>query len=244
MHGFQCKFAKITASGARVWAVKDFEDFCLRIGHRFNDPDLLRRALTHRSYGAAHNERLEYLGDSVVNCAIALELYYKFPQLTEGELSRLRASLVNQQSLHAVAQRFGFGERILLGEGEMKSGGFRRPSILADAVEAVIGAVFLDGGFDSARNVVRTLFIEALETVDPQTTGKDPKTLLQEYLQSRKIALPRYAVVATRGEAHQYVFEVECVIPDLNIRSSGEGSSRRNAEQNAARQAYELAIRR
>ncbi|MBI4204930.1 MAG: ribonuclease III [Betaproteobacteria bacterium] len=219
----------------------DLEGFGLRVGHRFNDPELLRRALTHRSYGAPHNERLEYLGDSVVNCAIALELFHKFPQLSEGDLSRLRASLVNQQSLCTVAQRFGFGEQILLGEGEIRSGGFRRPSILADAVEAVVGAVFLDGGFDSAGKVVRTLFADALAAVDPRTVGKDPKTLLQEYLQSRRLALPQYVVVATRGEAHQHVFQVECVIADLNIRSLGEGNSRRSAEQSAARRAYELA---
>lgn len=221
----------------------DLEGFCRRIGHSFNDPGLLRQALTHRSYSAMHSERLEYLGDSVVNCVIALELYHKFPRLSEGELSRLRASLVNQQSLSAVAQKFSFGEQILLGEGEVKSGGFRRPSILADAVEAVVGAAFLDGGFDAARGVVGMLFTDALATVDPQTTGKDPKTLLQEYLQSRRMALPQYAVVAKRGEAHEQVFQVECVIPALDIRSLGEGSSRRHAEQNAARQAYELAIR-
>ena len=221
----------------------DLEGFCRSIGHRFNDPDLLRRALTHRSHSTAHNERLEYLGDSVVNCVIALELYQKFPQLTEGELSRLRASLVNQQSLSVVGRQFGLGEQILLGEGEIKSGGFQRPSILGDAVEAVIGAAFLDGGFDAARRVVRILFADALAAVDPQTIGKDPKTLLQEYLQGRRMALPQYTVVATRGEAHEHVFEVECVIPALDIRSLGEGSSRRNAEQNAARQAYELAIR-
>lgn len=221
----------------------DAEGFSRRIGHRFNDPDLLRRALTHRSRGAAHNERLEYLGDSVVNCVIALELYHKFPQLTEGELSRLRASLVNQQSLSAVAQQCGLGGEILMGEGEIKSGGFRRPSILADTVEAVIGAAFLDGGFDAARGVVRLLFADKLAAVDPQTTSKDPKTLLQEYLQGRRMALPQYAVVATRGEAHEQVFEVECVIPGLEIRSLGEGSSRRDAEQNAAREAYELAVR-
>ena len=221
----------------------DLEGFCRRIGHSFNDPRLLRQALTHRSYSATHNERLEYLGDSVVNCVIALELYHKFPRLSEGELSRLRASLVNQQSLSAVARKFSFGEQILLGEGEVKSGGFRRPSILADAVEAVIGAAFLDGGFDAARSLVGMLFTDALATVDPQTTGKDPKTLLQEYLQSRRMALPQYAVVAKRGEAHEHVFQVECVIPALDIRSLGEGSSRRHAEQNAARQAYELATR-
>lgn len=221
----------------------DLEGFCRSIGHRFNDSDLLRRALTHRSHSAAHNERLEYLGDSVVNCVIALELYQKFPQLTEGELSRLRASLVNQRSLSVVGRQFGLGEQILLGEGEIKSGGFERPSILADTVEAVIGAAFLDGGFDAARSVVRILFAVALAAVDPETTGKDPKTLLQEYLQSRRMALPQYAVVATRGEAHKHVFEVECVISALDIRSRGEGSTRRNAEQDAARQAYKLAIR-
>jgi len=221
----------------------DVESFSLRIGYRFNDPSLLRRALTHRSYGTANNERLEFLGDSVVNCTIALELYHKFPQLSEGELSRLRASLVSQPSLFAIARHFGFGDQLLLGEGELKSGGFRRPSILADAVEAVIGATFLDGGFDKARSVVRTLFASALDTIDPRTTGKDPKTLLQEYLQGRRIALPQYAVVATRGEAHEQLFQVECVIPDLGVRSLGEGASRRSAEQDAARRAYELASR-
>lgn len=221
----------------------DCESFSIKIGYRFNDPGLLRRALTHRSHSTANNERLEFLGDSVVNCAVALELFHKFPQLSEGELSRLRASLVSQPSLFAIAQTFGFGEQLLLGEGELKSGGFRRPSILADAVEAVIGAVFLDGGFDQARSVVRTLAASALDTIDPRTTGKDPKTLLQEYLQGRSIALPQYAIIATRGEAHEQLFQVECVIPDLNIRSLGEGANRRSAEQNAAHQAYELATR-
>jgi len=218
-------------------------DFGLSIGHRFADPELLRRALTHRSYGASHNERLEYLGDSVVNCVVALELYHKFPRLSEGELSRLRAHLVNQQSLAASAQQFAIGERLLLGEGELKSGGARRPSILADAVEAVIGAAFLDGGFEAARRVVRVLLGEALDAIDPAVSGKDPKTMLQEYLQARKFALPRYSVVATRGEAHEQQFQVECVIPELSIRSLGEGASRRSAEQDAARQAYELATR-
>ncbi len=221
----------------------DFEGFSLKIGHRFNDPDLLRRALTHRSYGAANNERLEFLGDSVVNCAVAHELYSKFPKLDEGDLSRLRANLVSQPSLFTIARNFGFGDQLLLGEGELKSGGSRRPSILADAVEAVIGAVFLDGGFGRAQGVVRTLFAAVLDNIDPGTTGKDPKTLLQEYLQGRRIALPQYAVIAVRGEAHEQLFQVECVIPDLNIRSLGEGANRRSAEQSAARQAYELAIR-
>jgi ribonuclease-3 len=218
-------------------------DFGLSIGHRFADPELLRRALTHRSYGASHNERLEYLGDSVLNCVVALELYHKFPRLPEGELSRLRAHLVNQQSLAASAQQFALGDRLLLGEGEQKSGGARRPSMLADAVEAVVGAAFLDGGFEAARRVVRTLLGEALDSIDPAVSGKDPKTMLQEYLQARRLALPQYAVVATRGEAHEQQFQVECVIPELNIRSRGEGASRRSAEQEAAREAYELATR-
>lgn len=221
----------------------NLEDFGLKVGHCFTDPQLLQRALTHRSHGASHNERLEFLGDSVVNCAIALELYHKFPQLSEGELSRLRASLVNQESLSVVAKRFAFGGWILLGEGEIRSGGAQRPSILADAVEAVVGAAFLDGGFAAAARVVRILFADALAAVGPETVGKDPKTLLQEYLQSRRLALPQYTVVATRGEAHQHRFEVECAIPDLNIHSTGEGSSRRNAEQSAARRAYEIATR-
>jgi ribonuclease-3 len=221
----------------------DLEDFRLKIGYRFSDIELLRRALTHRSYGASHNERLEFLGDSVLNCVVALELYGRFPSLDEGDLSRLRANLVNQPSLAAAAQKLGFGEHLRLGEGELRSGGARRPSMLADAVEAVVGAVFLDGGFEPARAAVRTLLGDALDTINPATSGKDPKTLLQEYLQARKWALPQYAVVATRGEAHEQHFEVECVIAELGIRSLGEGASRRSAEQEAARQAYELATR-
>ena len=213
------------------------------IGHRFSDPELLRRALTHRSFGPAHNERLEYLGDSVLNCVVALELYHKFPALPEGELSRLRANLVNQPSLAAIAQQFAFGARLRLGEGEVRSGGARRPSILADTLEAVVGAAFLDGGFAAARNVVQALLGAALEAIDPAVSGKDPKTLLQEHLQGRKLALPQYSVIATRGEAHEQQFQVECVIPELAIRSMGEGGSRRSAEQEAARQAYELATR-
>ena len=222
----------------------DLEGFSQRIGCRFSDPGLLRRALTHRSHSTANNERLEFLGDSVVNCTIALELYNKFSQLTEGDLSRLRASLVSQPSLFAIAQHFNFGDQLLLGEGELKTGGSRRPSILADAVEAVIGAAFLDGGFEQARILVRTLFSSALDTIDPSTTGRDPKTLLQEYLQGRRIALPQYSVIAIHGEAHEQRFRVECVVPDLNIRSQGEGTSRRSAEQDAAHGAYELATRK
>jgi ribonuclease-3 len=218
----------------------DLEAFARQVSHRFHDPALLRRALTHRSHGSAHNERLEFLGDSVLNCAIALELYRRFPQLPEGELSRLRAHLVNQDTLSTVARRFGVGAILLLGEGELRSGGCERPSILADAVEAVVGAVFLDGGYDAALGVVQTMLGDALANIDP-AAGKDPKTTLQEHLQARRISLPRYAVVATRGAAHRQEFEVECVIPELGIRTLGEGSNRRSAEQHAARLAYERA---
>jgi ribonuclease-3 len=219
----------------------DFESFSEVIGYRFGDPDLLTRAFTHRSYSAAHNERLEFLGDSVVNCVVALALYRKFPGLSEGELSRLRASLVSQPSLARIAQTHDFGAYLRLGEGEVRSGGARRPSMIADAVEAVIGAAFLDGGFAAAQSVVERLFGEALDKVDPRTSGKDAKTQLQEYLQSRRLPLPRYSVTATRGEAHEQLFEVECDIPELGIRTRGEGTSRRSAEQEAARAAYDQA---
>lgn len=219
----------------------DLERFSASLGYRFRNPDLLLRALTHRSHSAAHNERLEFLGDSVVNCAVALALYRKFPGLTEGDLSRLRASLVSQPSLAAIANANGFGAYLRLGEGELKSGGARRPSMLADAVEAVLGAALLDGGFDAADMIVQTLFSEALTSIDPVTTGKDAKTLLQEYMQSRRLPLPRYAVIAVRGEAHEQMFQVECDIPELGIRCEGSGTSRRSAEQEAARAAYRQA---
>lgn len=209
-------------------------------GYSFADAALLRQALTHRSFGAPHNERLEFLGDGVLNCVVAAALFERFSQLPEGELSRLRASLVNQQSLFEAAQRVGLGSQLLLGEGEMKSGGAQRPSILADALEALIGATFLDGGFTAARALVLRLLEVQFAAVDPQAVGKDAKTLLQEFLQARRIALPQYSVVATAGEAHEQSFRVECTIPELNIRTHGEGSSRRSAEQVAARRAYDL----
>ena len=208
------------------------------IGYRFRDGNLLRRALTHRSHSASHNERLEFLGDSVVNCAIALALYQKFPDLPEGELSRLRASLVSQSALAALAEQLHLSSHLALGEGELKSGGGRRPSILSDALEAVLGAVLLDGGFDAACGVVQAVFRVPLASISPDTTGKDAKTLLQELLQRRRLALPQYSVTTIRGEAHEQEFEVECVIPLLNIRCTGKGSSRRRAEQEAARAAF------
>ena len=209
-------------------------------GYSFAEPGLLRQALTHRSFGAPHNERLEFLGDGVLNCVIAAVLFERFTQLPEGELSRLRASLVNQQSLFETAQRIELGGQLLLGEGELKSGGAQRPSILADALEALIGAVFLDGGFGAANTLVLHLFERQLRDADPQFVGKDAKTQLQEFLQARRIALPRYSVIATAGEAHEQNFRVECAIPELDVRSQGEGNSRRSAEQIAAGRAYEL----
>jgi ribonuclease-3 len=217
-------------------------DLLARLGYRFQDPRLLRQALTHRSYGAPHNERLEFLGDGVLNCVIAWLLFRRFPALPEGHLSRLRANLVNQDSLSRLALTLDLGEHLLLGEGELKSGGFRRPSILADALEAVLGAVFLDGRFEAAAAVVERLYDPLLTELDPRTQGKDPKTLLQELLQARHLPLPRYNVVGVRGEAHEQHFHVECLIPELGIRTEGEGPSRRSAEQSAARAAYETAV--
>jgi ribonuclease-3 len=212
-------------------------------GYSFGNADLLRHALTHRSFGPAHNERLEFLGDGVLNCVVAAVLFERFAQLPEGELTRLRASLVNQQSLFETAQQIDLGRHLLLGEGELKSGGAQRPSILADALEALIGAVFLDGGFAAARALVLRLFERPLAAADPQSVGKDAKTQLQEFLQARRIALPQYTVIATAGEAHEQSFRVECAIPELSIRTQGEGSSRRSAEQVAARRAYDIGSR-
>jgi ribonuclease-3 len=212
------------------------------IGYCFANKGLLHQALTHRSHSAPHNERLEFLGDAVLNCAIAEALFNDFPLLPEGDLSRLRAHLVNQQSLHEVAQRMDLGRYLLLGEGEIKSGGLQRPSILADAFEALIGAVFIDGGYGAAQKVVDTLFEQRLKSADPKVLGKDPKTLLQELLQSRHMPLPQYAVVATSGEAHCQIFRIECAVPALAILAEGEGPSRRIAEQAAAQRAYDRAL--
>ncbi|PKO72330.1 MAG: ribonuclease III [Betaproteobacteria bacterium HGW-Betaproteobacteria-14] len=209
------------------------------IGYAFNSRDLLKQALTHRSYGAIHNERLEFLGDSILNCVIAQALYERFLEVREGDLSRLRANLVRQETLAAIAQRLGLGEQLRLGEGELKSGGFRRPSILADGLEALFGAVFIDGGFERARETVLRLFDPYLSNLDPQHSGKDAKTSLQEFLQGRRLALPQYQLSATRGEAHAQEFEVECLIPELGISTTGCGPSRRAAEQEAAKRALE-----
>lgn len=209
------------------------------LGHRFADPAHAARALTHRSYGTPHNERLEFLGDSLLNCAVATLLYERFPQLPEGDLSRLRAQLVKQASLFEAAQRVGLGELLRLGEGELKSGGFRRPSILADALEAVLGAIYLDGGFEAVRSAVERLLSGALEDAGRKPVNKDPKTALQEELQGRKLPLPRYSVVTIDGEAHEQTFSVECRVDELSIAVRGSGASRRAAEQDAAAQALE-----
>jgi len=209
------------------------------LGHGFHRPELLRQALTHRSHSQPHNERLEFLGDSVLNCAVAALLYVRFEQLKEGELSRLRANLVRQDSLAEVAQGLEIGTYLWLGEGELKSGGIQRPSILADALEAVLGAIYLDAGFDAAQQVIERLFAPLFARIDPSSSGKDPKTLLQELLQGRRLDLPRYTLQATRGEAHIQQFDVECAIPKLKIKAVGSGPSRRLAEQEAARQVLE-----
>jgi ribonuclease-3 len=212
-----------------------------RLGYTFKDAGLLQQALTHRSHSSLHNERLEFLGDSILNCVVATILYERYNAIDEGDLSRLRANLVKQQSLYEIAQKLELSQFLRLGEGELKSGGFRRPSILADTLEALLGAVFLDGGFESASKAIRSFYIPILDTVDPQTLGKDAKTLLQEFLQAKKISLPTYNVVATHGAAHSQEFEIECLVPKLGIQVYGRGGSRRAGEQAAAKLALEVA---
>ena len=209
-----------------------------KLGHQFSQVGLLKEALTHRSHSAIHNERLEFLGDSVLNCAIADVLFRRFPQLAEGELSRLRATLVNKNVLYDIALSLQLGDALSLGEGELKSGGHQRPSILADALEALFGAVFVDAGFNAASDVIATLFAAHFAGLDPNRIAKDNKTRLQEYLQSRKFAVPQYDIVETRGEAHEQTFRVVCHISSLKIDVEGVGASRKLAEQDAAAAAY------
>lgn len=214
--------------------------FFQKIGYTFEQPSLLQEALTHRSSGFPNNERLEFLGDSVLNCAVSVLLYHHFPQLPEGDLTRLRSNFVNQQALYRLATTLEIGELILLGAGERKSGGHRRPSILSDALEAIIGAIFLESGFREVERVISQLYQSQLEGLDPDAFGKDPKTLLQEFLQGRKAALPEYHVLSVQGETGSQVFHVQCVVADFKIYAQGEGSSRRRAEQDAAHRAYAL----
>ena len=208
------------------------------LGYHFRDPRHLQQALTHRSFGTPHNERLEFLGDSVLNCAVAHLLYQRFPDLPEGALSRLRANLVRQQALFEIAVTLHLGEHLRLGDGEVKSGGRQRPSILADALESLFGALLLDAGFAEAARVIHALYAPRIANIDPNLSAKDAKTLLQEALQSRRLPLPDYVLVGTTGDAHAQTFRIDCVIAALNIRTQGEANSRRAAEQNAAQQAY------
>ena len=205
-----------------------------RLQHQFSDPQLLARALTHRSFSADHNERLEFLGDSVLNLAVAALLYERLRDLPEGELSRVRANLVKQDTLHQLAAGLGLSELLRLGEGESRSGGQKRPSILADALEAVIGAVFLDAGYHVAEALVRRLFSAVEISPQMEAAAKDPKTELQEWLQGRKMKLPLYRVVGTLGAAHKQTFDVECEIAELGHAERGIGGSRRAGEQAAA----------
>jgi len=206
-----------------------------RLGYRFADEGLLERALRHRSYGADHNERLEFLGDAVLSLAISSLLFERFAGSDEGDLTRVRAHLVREDSLHKVALSLGLPEVLRLSEGEARGGGAQRVSILADAFEAVIGATFLDGGFDAARTLVQRMFGEVIATTEVGNWSKDAKTELQEWLQARRLPVPTYRISATRGQAHAQTFEVECSVPALSLTHSGEGRSRRLAEQEAAR---------
>ena len=215
-------------------------DIFSRLHYTFNTPQLLTQALTHRSFSAKNNERLEFLGDGVLNFIIAHQLYSRFPDLSEGDLSRLRALLVKESTLCELANQLDLGASLRLGEGEMKSAGWRRPSILADALEAVIGAAYLDGGFIAAEQCVLQFFAEKLSTINPKVIDKDAKSLLQELLQSKKIALPIYTLTQTTGEAHAQQFEVSCFVEKYQITTVGQGASRRIAEQEAAQLALDV----
>lgn len=209
------------------------------LSYQFGSPALLKEALTHRSKGSANNERLEFLGDAILGFVIAEALYRRFPQATEGELSRYRASLVKMETLAELALEFSLGDYLHLGPGELKSGGFRRESILADAMEAIIGAIFLDSDMNSARDFVLRIFERRLTQLPTRKSLKDPKTQLQEYLQARRLPLPEYEVVATEGSDHAQSFEVRCTVAGLSAPVAGKGTSRRKAEQSAAQIALE-----
>ena len=206
-----------------------------RLGYRFTDSALLTRALTHRSWGADHNERLEFLGDAVLSLTVSSQLFERFGAFDEGELTRVRAHLVREDMLHRVAVSVGLPDVIRLSEGEARGGGAQRPSILADALEAIIGAAFLDGGYEPAQAIVRRLFGDIIATTDIDTWAKDAKTELQEWLQARRLPVPAYRIAATRGQAHAQTFEVECAVAALGLTHTGTGRSRRAAEQEAAR---------
>ncbi|MCS3902619.1 ribonuclease-3 [Methylohalomonas lacus] len=208
------------------------------LGHDFNDAELLKTALTHRSVGAANNERLEYLGDAILGFVIAEALYQQFPQASEGSLTRLRAALVKRETLARLGRQQELGDLIQLGSGELKSGGWRRDSILANAMEAIIGAIYMDAGIEICRQRILDLYSQLLSEVSPEKAGKDPKTMLQEYLQARHLPLPIYRIESESGEAHSREFTVECAVDGLDvIRASGR--SKQMAEQAAAEQALQ-----
>ena len=220
--------------------IKNLPRLCRTLGYEFNDINLLIQALTHRSAANKHNERLEFLGDSILSIVISDALYHQFPKATEGDLSRMRATLVKGDTLTLIAKEFKLGDYLFLGPGELKSGGFRRESILADAVEAIIGAVYLDANIDACRTLLLNWYEQRLAKIKPGINQKDPKTILQEHLQCFKKPLPDYQVVKVEGEAHDQTFTVECRITDLADVVIGVASSRRKAEQLAAAQVLEL----
>lgn len=214
--------------------VRMSDELSLKLNYRFKEPKFLKLALTHRSKGGEHNERLEFLGDAIVNFVIAEILYLQFPKATEGELSRWRASLVNRDALAELAKDFELGRYLFLGPGELRSGGSERQSILSCSMEAIIGAVYLDGGFEAAREKILEWYEVLLGSLSSAASHKDPKTLLQEFLQSRRLALPIYKVEIIAGEAHQQMFTVSCRVHGLDEHTLGTGTSRRRAEQEAA----------
>ncbi|MFC1747263.1 ribonuclease III [Pseudomonadota bacterium] len=210
------------------------------LDYQFLDQSLLEQALTHRSMGSTNNERLEFLGDAILGAVVAAELYQRFPRSTEGELTRLRAALVKGDSLAEIGFELDLGDYIRLGTGELKSGGFRRASILACAIEALIGAVYLDSGSEAARQLILKLYAERLKNVSPEDELKDPKTRLQEFLQSKKQSLPIYELIKVEGEAHAQTFYIECKVEGLDLAVQGKGVSRRKAEQAAAKEVLSL----
>jgi ribonuclease-3 len=210
-----------------------------QFGYQFKDSQLLEQALTHRSASKVHYERLEFLGDSVLGMIISKELFNRFPDATEGELTRLRAQIVKGETLAKLARNLGLGEYIIFGPGELKSGSRRRASILADVLESMIGAIFIDSNINVTEPIILRLFSGVLDACHPKTIRKDPKTRLQEYLQARSIELPEYDIEDVIGPAHNQFFKVHCRIKSLNVEAQGEGSSRKSAEQDAADNIYQ-----
>jgi ribonuclease-3 len=210
------------------------EKFCKKLGYSFKNKSLLIQALTHRSYKPQHNERLEFLGDAVLNFIISDQLFTHYPEMTEGELSRARANLVNGEVLATLSCTLEVDQHIQLGQGEIKNGGMTRQSILSDCLEALIGAIYVDGGLETCRKIVLSWYIDKFKQVALKGPQKDPKTMLQEYCQGNRMKLPQYTVVNIRGEEHKQTFQIRCEVEDFDIKALGEGSSRRKAEQSAA----------